>query len=85
MAHEEKALKDVAAKQRKVKSLRRRGLMKKRLKMSKDFKAKSKVRSKQILEPILVKTARNTFHEHKMSNLVLRQFMLPDWKVIIWK
>ena len=85
MAHEEKALKDVAAKQRKVKSLRRRGLKKKRLKIRKDFKAKSKERSKQILEPILVKTAINTFHEHKMSNLMLRQFMIPDWKVIIWK
>ena len=68
-----------------LQQFRRKGLKKKRLKIREDLKAKSKARSKQILEPILVKTARNTFHECKMSNLVLRQFMTLGWKVIIWK
>ena len=68
-----------------LQQFRRRGIEKKRLKIREIFKAKSKVRTKQILEPILVKTVRNTFHKPKMSNLVLRQFMTLGWKVIIWK
>ena len=56
-----------------LQQFRRRGIEKKRLKIREVFKAKSKVRTKQILEPILVKTVRNSFHEPNMSNLVLRQ------------